>query len=141
MQYISPKGELLVCPYFYGSTVYISIYAAPITSFPTEKIAASLEALGYTDVLPEYNGELATSFSWYDADDLQLTINCEVGDESDLVAAYKQVLLDAGWTVNGADQYGDTLYLSPNSQYEVTDWSAEDIGYEGFICIDFHFSE
>lgn len=122
----------------WGVRVAFSLESTPASDFPADEIAADLEAAGVTDSVPAFSGE-AAGFDYYSGTDgRQLTIVVPDGStEDDVIATYQQDLLDAHYTEAGEDQWGDMHYSSPNGQIDVCAWRGSDIGYDGYVFVDF----
>ena len=135
--YNSPNNQFNVCPWV-GSTglridVFPGAFVPPVQGWPAENVAAALKTLdaNITDVLPAcavdgiYEVEAGSS-------GVEISINCgTTADAAAAVTAYQAVLLGAGFTEAGADNYGDMHYTSPNNQYDVCVWN-----YAQYLVID-----
>ena len=128
---VSPDGTIQMNVWG-TSTLYIDIsaYVAPLTEWPAEDVA---ELLGndITDAIPSYEGNGYELLN--DSYGTAVVVYVEAGTEEDAVAAYEDILLDAGWTLYGTDSYGDNIYLSPNEQILVCPY----FGTAGSITIAF----
>ena len=139
MQYIGPTADLLLTPYYYGTSLYIgfaSVPVAPEADWPAEDIAATLSGLGATETLPAFEGE-ADGFNWYSSS-LKLVMTISGGDEAEdaAVESYVATLLAAGWTEAGPDSYGDMHYTSPNGELDVCPWAGYKWGNDGYVVVD-----
>ena len=118
----------------YACIRLICTYGVP-AEFPSDAIAADFAQFGVTDVVPPYSG-VATDYT-YSASNHKLGIYVQEGTEAAALATYQNDLLQAGWTEDGVDEYGDMWYLSPNSQLRANPWNGAQYGYAGKVIVDF----
>lgn len=99
----------------YGTTITVYYFSIkdPTVGWDDDLIKKNIAFYKYmTDTLPEYNGTI-TAFS-VDKDTVYLTVPEE--DFADLLDTYKQILLDAGFVLEGTTTWNQQ-YVSPNRQY------------------------
>ena len=110
MQYLSPNGEFLVCPWTYtdedaDGNIYISVLEVPAAEFPLSDVNAYLSENEYGFTLSAANGEaltaLSDSFDKYIGEYggypiCQITIGGEVADE--VAAIVGPLATGAGYT-------------------------------------------
>lgn len=124
-------GYVMMCFYF---------VEPPVAEFPSEKIKASLEALGApNDTLPVFSGEASGGFKWISptsSGNSQLSIIVGAGNEATALETYIADLLAAGYTEAGEDKYGDMHYTSPNGELDVCPWDGSKYGSAGYVVVD-----
>lgn len=96
----------------------IYINAAPLISWPTQKIANAVEVMypGATDVVPSFE---ATSYvATYYSGIKRLAIN-GYGTATGITNTYKTTLTNAGWSIEDGNGTNDYNAVSPNNQLEI----------------------
>lgn len=83
-------------------------------------LISSLLGYGLTDKLPEYTGANNGFSLLDDSYGTAILVYVTEGTETAGVAAYLDILDDAGYEENGTDKFGDTIYTSPNNEINVT---------------------
>lgn len=147
-------GDLLACCYvgdyteeegYEGILVEFYVGVIPEEGFPSAKVLADLQenhGVTETSAIPGFSGE-ATGYQFMGSSEsitefprVGIYVNDTTDDASVTYAAvdtYGQDLLNASFTVNGDDGYGNTVYLSPEGQFTVCPWAAS----YGLIIVDF----
>ena len=130
MQYISLNDQILVCPYI-GTSGSITISFKKFNLFPVDSANEAIQNLadGITDLLPGIDG--ADSYYIYTGDSTKVQIQCNFGAQAsaqDALAAYADILDDAGFTYVGVNASGNPGFDSKKGQYYVVAWIYNNYG-------------
>ena len=124
--YISPNQQFTVCPYVSMGDFYIYIpeYVDDSDPWPQDDIDAWMERKGFTDELPEYEGDYASAVVDEDYPQISVIITLDNPSEEDIQSAfdsYCYTLYLAGFehTYSYPSGFGEE-YTSPNEQFTVT---------------------
>ena len=113
------------------NAIIVAFSYEPIADFPTEEIAADLEAAGISDRLPAYSGDAAAYLYYSQSGVRQLKFIPYVALAT-AIATYQADLLAAGYTEAGLDDYDDMHYTSPNGELDVCAWASS----KGYVVVD-----
>ena len=129
--YLSPNKQIIVTLGKGEKSVYVSFYAAPLTSWPSTLVSKQAEIHTYTDTLPELTGENLTYEYLVNPNryptSYEILVTLTNADESNTVQAlmeqYESKLTEASYTKSERDDLylsDEKIYASPNKQFEVT---------------------
>lgn len=122
--YVSPNEQFYIEPWVYSSSpnyllvldIVPDTFVSADVGWPLEEIAAFIgEDLAAQ--IPVYRNDIVYNVSASSYADF--IISCVVDNKAQAAADYRAILLEAEWTENGVDSYGDMHYLSPSGRLDV----------------------
>ena len=142
--YTSPNNQLDVCPWGDSDgwlVIDIDIIAGGSgeipTGWPTDDIAGLFQEAGFTNNLPQYNGDDFIGAEAYmdEYDEIMIDVYLDEENEENWdasIAAYAALLDNAGFSFSGQNSTGDYYYMSPDGDYGL-DFGWSTVGM--YICV------
>ena len=123
MQYLSPNGEILVCPYI-GTVGSITISIKAFNPFPYEECQDALVDCDDTITDDVIGMDCASDYYIY-TDGVYVQAQCfydSLDEAYDALDLYVEIMNDSEYEYMGVDNYGSDTFESPNEQFYITAW-------------------